>query len=236
MRVEPYGLDSYLHVMKRGARGMPLTRHIDDRARFPRLLYYLNDENQIDQWERTVHGLAPFERPAAWPERLPLVKILAWVLMPNHFHLILKPLQEKGVAKFMQRLCGSMSMHYNAKYKDKGSLFQGSYKSRTINTDGHLQVLPAYVMVKNVFELYPGGLRRAVGEFDRAWNWALRYPFSSLPAYAAGAKSPIIDKDLLGERYPTAEEFYRQARELMELRAATAEEEYKILKALAFED
>jgi putative transposase len=193
MRVEPYVVGSYVHVLKRGARGMPLTRDEKDRWRFVRLLYHMNDSYKDEYWERQTADLSIFERPEQWPERRPIVSLLAWTLMPNHFHLILKEITPGGVAKFVQKFSNSMSSHFNQKYDEKGSLFQGSYKSRTITEDRYLQWLTSYVMVKNVFELYPGGLERAAKEFDSAWEWGqAKYQFSSLPDFVHGRNFPII--------------------------------------------
>lgn len=85
-------------------------------------------------------------------------------------------------------------MASNAKYSEKGSLFRGSYKSRTVDTDDYLFYLSFYIQVKNVLELYPGGLAAALRNFDDAWSWASQYPFSSFASYITGAPSNIVDR------------------------------------------
>lgn len=216
MRVEPFGVDSIVHVMKRGARGLPITRDASDMWRFVRLLYYANDQYKDDSWERETAGLGIFHRPTMWPERIPLVKILGWVLMPNHFHLLLREISDGGISKFMQKLCGSMSTHFNKKYQEKGSLFQGAYKGRTIHDNSYLQQIVPYIMVKNVFELYPGGYSRAVREFDKAWHWAVKeYKFSSLADYADTRISPILEKDILHEVFSSPGDFREHAKEVI---------------------
>lgn len=84
-------------------------------------------------------------------------------------------------------------MCFNAKYEEKGSIFQGSYKARLVDEDSYLRHLAFYIQVKNVLELYPGGLPAALENFDKAWEWALKYPFSSLKSYVLGEKSSIMD-------------------------------------------
>lgn len=133
--------------------------------------------------------------------------------MSNHFHLLLKEVGEGGVAKFMQRLCGSMSMHFNVKYEEKGSLFQGAYKGRTITSDQHLRQIIPYIMIKNVFERYPGGYKKALKEFNRAYQWAESYPFSSLPEYMGRRAFPIIEPDIVSELFPNARAFRAHAQE-----------------------
>ena len=216
MRVQPFGVGSFVHVVKRGARGLPITRDEKDRKRFVRLLYYLNDEHQSEFWELDVRHLKDLQWPKQWPEHRPLVKVVAWTLMPNHFHLLLQEIQDAGVSRFMQRLCGSMSRHFNEKYQEKGSIFQGSYRSRTIETDRYLRWAISYILVKNVFELYPGGFEHAVKEFDRAWKWGIdSYRFSSLAPYAHGDASPIIDAGALQGYFRSPQDFKECSRDMI---------------------
>ncbi len=230
MRVESYVVGSYVHVLKRGARGLPITRDEKDKWRFVRLLYYMNDEFKDDFWERNTTELEIFERPETWPDQKPLVKILAWTLMPNHFHLLLQEISHGGVTKFLQKLCGSMSMSFNSKYKERGSIFQGAYKSKTVGEDRYLRWLASYIMVKNVFELYPGGLEATADNFEKAWVWANQYKFSSFVNYAQKSDSTILQKDILGELFQE-NEFKSSAREIIlsrtwekdDLRLLTAE-------------
>ena len=76
------------------------------------------------------------------------------------FHLLLEEIQTGGMSKFMQQLCGSMSANFNAKYKEKGSLFQGAYKGIVVDTDAYLRQLIPYIMVKNVLKFTQVDIRR----------------------------------------------------------------------------
>jgi putative transposase len=229
MRVEPYGVGSILHIVKRGARGMNIVRDTRDRERFRSSLFYLNDSFSDPNWTEALKLCAPFERPSHWPEKDPLVRILAWTLLPNHFHLVVEEIREEGTAKFMQRLCGSMSASFNAKYKEQGSIFQGAYKSKTIDTDAYLRYLIFYVQVKNVFELYPGGLAKAVKEFEKAWGWATMYAFSSLQNYTLGTQSLIVDEKLFKKLYPNNKTFKETAKEALSLHIQNHDEKFSHL-------
>lgn len=94
-----------------------------------------------------------------------------------------------------------MTLHHNEcnKSRGKGSIFQGSYKGKTINDDEYLRYVAGYIMVKNTFELYSGGLIEATKNFEDAWTWAQNYDFSSFADYFGVRNSVIIDKELLGE-------------------------------------
>ena len=217
MRVEPYGIGSILHVIKRGARGMKIARDEADRKRFMRSLYYLNDKHKDENWHRTVAKLDLFEWPEEWPQRKPLVRILAWMLHLNHFHLLLQEIDEGGIAKFMQRFCGSMSVCFNLKYKGQGSIFQGSYRGRRVDNDTYFRHLVFYILVKNTMELYRGGITAVTRHFDDAWQWALNYQYSSLPDHLLNREFPIVDdaEGLIGEVIGNKRSFKKEAKEML---------------------
>lgn len=231
MRVESFGVGSVLHITNRGVRGLPIVRDDDDRARFGRSLYYLNETHTDPFWHRTVADIPPFSQPEGWPEREPLVRILAWTLLSNHYHFLLQEITEGGVSKFMQRLGGSMSACFNAKYQEHGSLFQGSYHARLVSQDEHRQYLLFYVLIKNVLEMYPGGLVAAYANFDKAWEWAVRYPHSSLANCVSGVLSPIITdpEDLVGSFIGTGEVYKKEAKEMLSFHLQSKGEEFNKL-------
>lgn len=217
MRVEPFGLDSYLHVLKRGARGLDIVRDESDQWRFLRLLFFMNDQYFDNNWMIVTKNKNLFHRPNNWPERQPLVDILVYTLMPNHIHLLLREIKNGGVSLFMKKVGQSMTEHANRKYNEKGSLFQGAYKSKTVTTDEYISYVSIYIMVKNVFELYPKrGLKGAQNNFDDAWRWAANYPFSSFGDYAGTRdRSSIIAKGLLGEIFNTPDKFKSYSRDVI---------------------
>lgn len=229
MRVEPRSVGSIVHVVQRGTRGLDIVRDVQDRTRFGGLLFYLNDSFSDANWLKTTSTFIQLRRPDHWPDRDPLVHILAWTLLPNHFHLLLEEIRDNGISKFMQRLCGSMSMAANAKYSEKGSLFQGSYKSRTVDTDEYLFYLSFYIQIKNVLELYPGGLIAALHNFDDAWSWASRYPFSSFASYATGAFSPIVVKERYLELFSDVPLLKENCREMLAIHMQHNDEKYSDL-------
>ena len=208
-----------MHIYNRGNRKQAIVRDEKDRWRFLEMLYYFNDEFTTVNPFREVQKLLrinlnkQFYRPLDWPIQKPLVKIIAFALLENHFHLFLKEIQEGGTTKFMRRLGTSMANYFNTKYKEVGRMFQGVYKIKIVDEEEYLKYLSVYIQVKNIFEIYPGGLSKAISEFDEAYNWAIQYPYCSLADYSGDRNSLIVDKDILGELFSTPEnykEFTRQ--------------------------
>ena len=146
--------------------------------------------------------------PQGWPTHEPLVNIICFALMENHYHLILEEIKQGGVTRFMHKIGTGMTNYFNAKYEESGRLFRGPYKSKTIDKDEYLSYLSVYIQVKNPFEKYPkGGIERAIKEFDQAFDWALKDPYNSLAEYAGSRQSPIIKKSVLGKMFPSPQEY-----------------------------
>src|SRR3954464_15653973 len=115
-------------------------------------------------------------------ERVPL-RLLAWCLMPNHWHLVLWPHQDGQLGQFMQRLT---TTHVRRWRLDRhsvghGHLYQGTYKSFPVEEDEHFYAVCRYV------ERNP--LRAKLVRRAEDWHWSSLG--ASLYAPAAGEAPPL---------------------------------------------
>ncbi|SMN14345.1 Transposase and inactivated derivatives [uncultured Candidatus Thioglobus sp.] len=97
---------------------------------------------------QTVGGIFRQNLPLNQKLRSPasqLVSVVAYCLLPNHFHLILKSNTNDGIAKFMQRLCTGYVKFFNNKYRRSGALFQGRFKANQIEGHEALPFLSVYI-------------------------------------------------------------------------------------------
>ena len=99
------------------------------------------------------------------------VDVHAYVLMPNHFHLLLTPKTEQGVPQFMQALGRSYVRYFNNRHGRTGTLWEGRYRSTLLQAEQWL--LPTMVSM----DLNPV----RAGLVHRALDW----PWSSY-AHSAG--------------------------------------------------
>ncbi|MDP3093692.1 MAG: transposase [bacterium] len=222
MQREKITIGSFVHVYNRGNRKQEIVRDNKDKWHFLEILYYLNDEfvaaNPFYKIQTSLTTVVnkPFIWPGNWPERKPLVKIISFSLLENHYHLFLKEIRENGISFFMKRFGTSMAKYFNTRHQENGRLFQGPYRSKIIDEEIYFKYLSVYIQVKNVFEMYPGGYKKAVNEFEKAYDWAIKYPYCSLADYAGKRDSPIIDKDILGELFLGPEQYKEFAKQCLE--------------------
>lgn len=217
-RQEVIAVGSYVHVCNRGVRKMPICRQRSDLWRLWFNLFYLNSVHVPENWtreleERDKDAITRFVWLPEWGEKVPLVSILAYTIMPNHFHLILKEEKERGISRFLHKFSMGYAKFLNIKYKESGSVFQGRFRSKTATDDAYLRYVIAYVMVKNPLELQGGGLKAAVHDFERAWRIAVKYPFSSLADYVGGRKVPILRMNTLNDFFASPSAFKSFARD-----------------------
>ncbi|MFO0778556.1 MAG: transposase [Nitrospira sp.] len=74
------------------------------------------------------------------------IKILAFCLMPNHFHLVLQPIRDASLSPFMHWWMTSHVRRYHRFYRSHGHVWQGRFKSFPIQQDGHLLTVLRYVV------------------------------------------------------------------------------------------
>jgi len=99
------------------------------------------------------------------------VDILAFCIMPNHVHFLLKQLEENGISKFMAKTQNSFSHFFNVKHERVGHLFQGAFKAVRIESDKQL------VHVSRYIHLNP------VTSYLIKFNELETYEYSSYPEY-----------------------------------------------------
>ena len=79
-----------------------------------------------------------------------LCDIVAYCLMPNHFHFLLKQNVENGIPIFISNITNSYSKYFNTRHQRVGSLFQGIFKAVLVEIDEQLLHLSRYIHLNPV--------------------------------------------------------------------------------------
>lgn len=120
MRKTKFTTESYYHIFNRGANKKDVFLDNGDIIKFIRLLNKYKKD---------------------------LIEIICYVLMPNHYHLMLKQLKDDGINRFMHNLGTGYSMFFNAKHHHGGCIFQGRYKDVPVKTDAQFINLSTYIHI-----------------------------------------------------------------------------------------
>lgn len=200
------------HVLNRGVEKRKIFLKNQDYHRFILGLEFFNSSDQTNLWSLlaakagTVPALAAdrkTEIPPSVGERLAaqrakpkkcLVDLLAFALMPNHYHLIIRETQESGTSEFMRKM-GGYSTYFNLQNNRVGPLFQGRYKAVPMETDPQISLIFAYVHT-NPVELTDRLWKKSGTVVDKQKTLAAleEYPWSSYRDYIGLPQFPHVTK------------------------------------------
>ncbi len=112
------------------------------------------------------------------------IQVFCFVLMKNHFHILLRQEGERDIESFMRSLITKYSIYFNEKYKRVGYLFQGRYKGILITKEEYFLHLSRYIHL-NPLEILSNK------------NKLSDYCWSSYPAYLDIKNIDWLNKDLI---------------------------------------
>ena len=73
------------------------------------------------------------------------MRVLAYCLMPNHFHLALWPARDGDLSRWMHWLLTTHVRRYQQHYHSSGHIWQGRFKAFPVQEDDHLRVVLRYI-------------------------------------------------------------------------------------------
>ena len=111
--------------------------HIFNRGADKRNIFLEGEDTEFFSYKMKVLNLSK--------RKSPLVKIIAFALLPNHFHMILMPCTKGGVSIYLHKLCSIYARYFNKKYERSGVLFQGRFKAKEIVGNLSLPNVSVYV-------------------------------------------------------------------------------------------
>ena len=138
------------------------------------------------------------------------VKMIAYCLMPNHYHFILQQLDANGLSQFIAKLCNGYVKAVNLEQQRTGHLFDGKYKLRQIEENEYLLHLSRYIHLNPV--------RAKLVSQPQHWQ------FSSCKEYYGDIPIQFIHPEIVLEQF-SQNNTYQQFVELYQ-----AEDKYKIEK------
>ena len=177
-------INSYIyHVFNRGVERRTIFSNQKDYQRFLNILNYYFPSKVPIRFSKfaSLPPLLQQDYRKKFPNLPTRIDLLAFCLMPNHFHLLVQQTERSGVTKFMSDISNSYARYFNTKYKREGPLFQGPFKAVLIETDEQLMHISRYIHL-NPFVSALVNLKNIH-----------TYPWSSLQNYM-GKKTPVTVK------------------------------------------
>lgn len=193
MRKAIFAIGECYHVYNRGVDKRDVFLDDADYIRFLKNLREFNSnllrEERLLKQNMTISEL---NSESEFSSGGRFVDIIAYCLNPNHFHLILKQLSEKGIEKFMQKIGTGYTNYFNKRYERNGSLFQGPFKAVNVDSNEYLLYLSAYVNGNNFIHGYQD-------KSEREWKYC------SASDYLGKRNGTLCNKNIVLDQFAPLE-------------------------------
>jgi len=209
--------EEYYHIYNRGNGKNRIFNFKEDYDRFAKLLFVCNSEKSFKFRDSIVD-----QKINAWDFNRgeQIVEICSWVLMPNHFHIILIShrsdlWKEKynPITEFMRKLSTAYVMYFNKKYGRTGSLFEGKFKSKHVGKDNYFNYLFSYIHLNPIKLIQSDWQENGIKNKEESISYLMDFSYSSFQDFYSVLRKEgkIINKNSLPEFFK-----YNHVNELFE--------------------
>ena len=179
------------HVFNRGIAGLPIFKSVYDYRRMIGLIDFYRFERPLIRYSHYIR--LPKDKKEEFINRLykegeEQVKILAFTLMPSHYHFQLKQIIDKGIEKFISNIQNAYARYFNTKYTNIGSLFQLRFKGVRMENEEQFIHVNRYIHLNPLTSF----LIKKVDELAD-------YEWSSYRTYTGDFKHDFIDTSIVME-------------------------------------
>ncbi|RJQ26808.1 hypothetical protein C4577_02760 [Candidatus Parcubacteria bacterium] len=215
--------EEYYHIFNRGVNKQPIFL---DKREYRRALdlieFYSYSGKKISYSRFLSMSLENKEEymKLLFQNNKKLINIVCFALMPNHFHFLLKQLEDNGISNFMSNFQNSYSRYFNIKNNRIGHLLQGQFKSVHIEDDSQLLHLSRYIHLNP----YSSCIVRSIEEVES-------YPYSSYHEYLNIKGSKICSKEIILSQFRNLKDYQKFVSD-----RASYQKELEKIKHLILED
>jgi putative transposase len=157
--------NEFYHVFNRGVEKRTIFTNKRDYDRFLSAMEYYRAKDPVTRFSFKDRPINKSENKSVSY----LAEIACFCLMPNHFHMLIKQVENNGVSTFLSKLANSYTKYFNTKYNRVGPLFQGSFKAVRIESDEQLLHISRYIHLNPLIDYLIKDLKT--------------YPYSSYPEF-----------------------------------------------------
>lgn len=165
-RSTPLVTNEFYHLYNRGSDKRNIFNQFRDYKRFQQTSYYYQFIGPKPRFSKFAKSDLKLFNPDLNNK---LVRIIAYCLMPNHFHFLIRQLKDNGVSNFISQLINSYTKYFNTKYTRVGALLQGTFKAVHIKTDEQLIHSSRYIHLNPIVS----GLVKDLNTYQ--WSSYLEY-------------------------------------------------------------
>jgi len=222
-RTLPLVTDKIYHIFNRGiAAQLIFSGNRDYQRAIDTIFYYVTENPPLRysfflrlSYDQKQEFLRQLDRKEDY-----LIDIIAYCLMPNHIHLLVKQLKDKGISTYMSKVSNSYTKYFNTKRKRSGPVLQGKFKAVRIETDEQLLHVSRYIHLNPYTSYIVKSLKELV-----------TYPQSSFSEYLNVRRSHGCNKAIILDHFQNPSDYRKFV-----FNQAEYQRELEYIKHLTLED
>lgn len=198
IRKTPLVNDHYYHIFNRGVNKQQIFTNRYDYKRMMDTIRYYKYQNRHLKFSSFLN-LGSSLRSEVWKmmeKSKSYIDIIAFCLMPNHFHLLIKQNLDSGVSKFLSEIQNSYTRYFNLRHDRTGHLFQGQFKSVLIQSDEQLQHVSRYIHLNP----YSSAIIKSLNDLEK-YEWSSIDEYLSDKDYTLCNKNYLINTNMFKTRF-----------------------------------
>lgn len=195
----------YYHIYNRGNSKQQIFHDTADYEYFLKLLFIANSKEKF-KFHFLEGNIYEVKRVNQF------VGIGAYVLMPNHFHLLITEIDDGGISKFMHKVSSGYSHYYNKKYERTGSLFEGKFKSEHVYNDRYLKYIFSYIHLNPIKLIQKDWKEKGIDNKQKVLDFLFHYKNSSYIDYMEISRQEklIINRKCFPDYFPVKNIFLKE--------------------------
>jgi len=212
LRKEKFVPGEYYHIYSRTLLNIPEFKNYKNAKRLEWAFLISNSTNSSEafQFIRNDASAKTEDILKILKNGEKLIDILSYVIMPDHYHLLVREIKNNGIKNFVHKANTSIAKYINIKNERRGPLFESRFKSKHINTNEYLLHLSLYIHLNPLdFLIGKGWREHSLKNWSSIKSKLLDYQWSSLKHFLiAGQKNPIISgTEIIKEQFDNEKDY-----------------------------
>ena len=164
-----YKTGDYFHVFNKSIAGYSIFNSKENNVRFLKILNFYNSKLRKESFSKTLRDNSSIISHELLHDEGLYIKYIAYCLMPSHYHLLIKIIDDDKISKYMNDVENSYVRFFNLKHNRKGPLWQSAFKAVRIKNNEQLLHVSRYIHLNPSTSFL----------VDNPYNWE----YSSLKSY-----------------------------------------------------
>ncbi|MFA6532433.1 MAG: transposase [Patescibacteria group bacterium] len=134
------------HIFNKSIANFGIFSDLNNSYRFINTFSYYNNKSTLESFSKFLGKNSKYKNEKIiYPKDNSLCKILSYCIMPDHYHFLLKVLEDSSLSQFINNVENSFTRYFNIKFDRKGPLWQSAFKSVEIGSNTQLLHVSRYI-------------------------------------------------------------------------------------------